>query len=256
MPSGLSNDEKATIRQLYRRGQGRPRANCSTPKRQSYHAAGTCTFYGTANSNQMLMEIMGLHLPGAAFVHPNTPLRDALTRRGREARARRSPRSATSTRRSADVVDERRDRQRHRRRCIATGGSTNHTMHLVAIARAAGIVIDWDDFADLSEVVPLLARIYPNGSADVNHFHAAGGMAFLIRELLDAGLLHEDVNTVAGRGLAHYAQRAVARATAALAWRDGCRNERRHDGAAPGDASRSAPTAACKLLQRQSRPRA
>ena len=159
---------------------------------QSYHAPGTCTFYGTANSNQMLMEVMGLHLPGAAFIHPNTPLREALT--------------AAAARRAVEITDQGQSYIPLGRvvdekaivnaivALLATGGSTNHTLHLVAIARAAGIVIDWDDFDRLSSAIPLLARIYPNGEADVNHFHAAGGTGFLIRELLDAGLLHDDVD--------------------------------------------------------------
>ena len=157
----------------------------------------------------MLMEVMGLHLPGAAFVNPNTPLRDALTAAATQARGRRSPRSATNTRRSATSSTSARSSTRIVG-LLATGGSTNHTLHLVAMARAAGIVIDWDDFSDLSEVVPLLARIYPNGKADVNHFHAAGGMGFLIAQLLDAGLLHADVTTVAGQ-----ASRATPRAVPA-----------------------------------------
>src|SRR5450432_3901278 len=201
MPSGISNDEKSRIRQLYAEGKA-SRAELLDVEAKSYHSPGTCTFYGTANSNQMLMEIMGLHLPGASFVKPNTPLRDALT-------AEAVWRAATITslgedyRPAARIIDE---------RAIvngviglhATGGSTNHLLHLVAIARAAGIDLRWDDFAALSGVVPLLARIYPNGSADVNHFHAAGGMGFLIAQLLDSGLLHADVNTICGKGLDAY----------------------------------------------------
>ncbi|RYE66822.1 MAG: phosphogluconate dehydratase [Oxalobacteraceae bacterium] len=170
---------------------------------RSYHSAGTCTFYGTANSNQMLMEVMGLHLPGAAFITPGTPLRDALT-------AAAAQRAVQITDQSGDylpvghVVDEKAIVNAIVA-LLTTGGSTNHTMHLVAIARAAGIVIDWNDFNDLSAVVPLLARIYPNGEADVNHFHAAGGTGFVIRELLDAGLLHEDVKTILGQGLRKHA---------------------------------------------------
>ncbi|MGH8806416.1 MAG: dihydroxy-acid dehydratase, partial [Noviherbaspirillum sp.] len=166
---------------------------------QSYHGAGTCTFYGTANSNQMLMEVMGLHLPGAAFITPNTPLRDALT----AAAARRAVEISEQGKSYipvGHVVDERAIVNAIVA-LLATGGSTNHTLHLIAIAKAAGIVIDWDDFDALSAAVPLLARIYPNGDADVNHFHAAGGTGFVIRELLDAGLLHEDVTTVLGQGL-------------------------------------------------------
>ena len=204
MTSGLPNSEKAKVRQLYAQGVI-GREELLEAEAKSYHGAGTCTFYGTANSNQMLMEVMGLHLPGAAFITPNTPLRDALT----AAAARRAVEIAqhgSAFTPIGRVVDE---------KCIvnavvallATGGSTNHTLHLVAIAKAAGIVIDWDDFSALSKIVPLLTRIYPNGDADVNHFHAAGGTPFVIRELLDAGLLHEDVNTILGKGLrAHCAE--------------------------------------------------
>ena len=204
MPSGISNDAKAQVRQRYAKGEvGREALLDSEEK--SYHAPGTCTFYGTANSNQMLMEVMGLHLPGAAFVHPNTPLRDALTTAAAKRAVAISDAGGDYTP-IGRVVDE---------RTIvnaivglhATGGSTNHTIHLVAIARAAGITIDWEDFRALSDRVPLLARVYPNGKADVNHFHAAGGMAFVIGELIDAGLLHADTTTVAGEGLARYRER-------------------------------------------------
>jgi phosphogluconate dehydratase len=215
MPSGIPNAEKAKIRQLFAQGKV-DRASLLESEAQSYHAPGTCTFYGTANTNQMLMEVMGLHLPGAAFVNPNTPLRDALT-------AQAGQRIAQITTLGADyvplaqVVDE---------RAVvngivglhATGGSTNHTIHIIAIARAAGILIDWDDFAELSAAVPLLARVYPNGNADVNVFHAAGGMGFLVRELLAAGLLHGDVSTVAGPGLARYAEEPFLE-DGRLAWR-------------------------------------
>jgi phosphogluconate dehydratase len=198
MPSGMPNKEKARIRQLFAEGKVGRDALLES-EAGSYHAAGTCTFYGTANSNQMLLEVMGLHLPGSAFVPPNTPLRDALT----AAAAHRAARITALGREYlplSKVLDER-SIVNAIVGLLATGGSTNHTLHLVAIARAAGILIDWDDFSGLSEVVPLLARIYPNGSADVNHFHAAGGMGFLINELLRAGLAHEDVQTVAGAGL-------------------------------------------------------
>ncbi len=201
MTSGLPNDEKAKIRQLYVEGKV-SRDELLEAESKSYHGPGTCTFYGTANSNQMLMEIMGLHLPGASFVNPNTPLRDALTR----AAAKRAL-SITALGNEYTPVGEVIDEKAIVNGIVglnATGGSTNHTIHLVAIARAAGIDITWDDFSDLSDVVPLVARIYPNGLADVNHFHAAGGMGFLIGELLDAGLLHEDVRTVWGQGLSGY----------------------------------------------------
>jgi phosphogluconate dehydratase len=187
---------------------------------QSYHTEGTCTFYGTANSNQMLMEVMGLHLPGSAFVPPNSGLRDALTSAAAKQAAAITA-LGKQYRPLAHIVDER-TIVNAIIGLLATGGSTNHTIHLVAIARAAGIAINWDDFSDLSDVVPLLTRVYPNGSADVNHFHAAGGMGFLIRELLSAGLLHGDVNTVMGVGLDHYAQEPfldMQAGTAQLSWR-------------------------------------
>ncbi|MGA2187453.1 MAG: phosphogluconate dehydratase [Steroidobacteraceae bacterium] len=198
MPSGVPNKEKARIRQLYAEGKVGRDALLES-EAASYHAAGTCTFYGTANSNQMLMEVMGLHMPGAAFVPPNTPLREALT-------AAAAQRAARITALGADylplarVVDER-SIVNAIVGLLGTGGSTNHTLHLVAVARCAGITITWDDFSDLSAVVPLLARIYPNGSADVNRFQISGGTAFLIRELLGAGLLHGDAVTVMGNGL-------------------------------------------------------
>ncbi|WP_122520438.1 phosphogluconate dehydratase [Pannonibacter phragmitetus] len=201
MTSGITNDEKAKTRQLYAEGKV-GRAELLESESKSYHGPGTCTFYGTANSNQMLMEIMGLHMPGASFINPGTPLREALTR---EAAKRALAISALGNEYTpvGEVIDE---------RAIvngvvglhATGGSTNHTMHLVAMANAAGIKLTWDDISELSDVVPLLARVYPNGKADVNHFQAAGGMGFLIRELLSAGLLHKDVRTVNGTGLDGY----------------------------------------------------
>jgi phosphogluconate dehydratase len=202
MPSGVPNKEKARVRQLHAEGK-LDRDALLESEAASYHAPGTCTFYGTANSNQLLMEVMGLHLPGAAFVPPNTPLRDALT-------AAAARRVAAITAQGAEhlplakMVDERAI-VNALVGLLATGGSTNHTMHLVAIARCAGIVLNWDDFADLSAFVPTLTRIYPNGGADVNRFQAAGGTGFLIRELLDAGLLHDDVTTVMGRGLRAHA---------------------------------------------------
>lgn len=202
MASGLANAEKAKIRQLYAEGKVGREALLES-EMASYHSAGTCTFYGTANSNQMLLEIMGLQLPGSSFVNPGTPLREALTR----AATRQAVQLAQSKSSPAlcDIVDER-TVVNGIVGLLATGGSTNHTIHLVAIARAAGIEINWDDFDELSAVVPLLARVYPNGKADVNHFHAAGGMGYLIRELLDAGLLHENVETVLGNGLHQWAQ--------------------------------------------------
>jgi phosphogluconate dehydratase len=201
MTSGLPNNEKARIRQLHAEGKV-GRDALLDAEAASYHGSGTCTFYGTANSNQLLMEAMGLHLPGASLVNPDTPLRDALTA---EAGRQVTGLTALGDRHTpiGRVVDERAVVNG----CVAllaTGGSTNHTMHLVAIARAAGITLSWNDIADLSAVVPLLARVYPNGRADVNHFHAAGGMGCVINTLLDAGLMHDDVCTVAGDGLRRY----------------------------------------------------
>ena len=202
MTSGLPNDEKAKIRQLYAEGKvGREELLAAESK--SYHGPGTCTFYGTANSNQMLMEIMGLHTPGASFVNPNTPLRDALTRE-----ATKRALAITALGNEFTPVGRMIDERSFVNGVVglnATGGSTNHTIHLIAMAAAAGINLTWQDISDISDVVPLLARVYPNGLADVNHFHAAGGMGFLIRELLDAGYVHDDVRTVWGEGLRPYA---------------------------------------------------
>lgn len=201
MTTGLPNDEKNRIRQLYAEGKV-GRAELLDSESKSYHGPGTCTFYGTANSNQMLMEIMGFHMPGASFVNPGTPLRDALTREATK-RALAITALGNEFTPAGEMIDE---------RSIvngvvglhATGGSTNHTMHLIAMARAGGIQLTWQDISDLSDIVPLLARVYPNGSADVNHFHAAGGMGFLIKQLLKAGFVHDDVRTVYGQGLAAY----------------------------------------------------
>ncbi|UWU14755.1 phosphogluconate dehydratase [Rhizobium sullae] len=201
MTSGLPNDEKSRVRQLYAEGKV-GRAELLEAESKSYHGPGTCTFYGTANSNQMLMEIMGFHLPGSSFINPGTPLREALTREAAK-RALAITALGNEFTPAGEMIDE---------RSIvngvvglhATGGSTNHTLHLVAMARAAGIQLTWQDIAELSEEIPLLARVYPNGLADVNHFHAAGGMGFLIKELLKKGMLHDDVRTVAGQGLEAY----------------------------------------------------
>ncbi|AXV14472.1 phosphogluconate dehydratase [Neorhizobium sp. SOG26] len=201
MTSGLPNDEKSRIRQLYAEGKV-GRAELLEAESKSYHGPGTCTFYGTANSNQMLMEIMGFHLPGASFVNPGTKLREALTREAAK-RALAITALGNEFTPAGEMIDE---------RSIvngvvglhATGGSTNHTLHLVAMARAAGILLTWQDISELSDVVPLLARVYPNGLADVNHFHAAGGMGFLIKQLLKQGYLHDDVRTVFGQGLEAY----------------------------------------------------
>jgi phosphogluconate dehydratase len=201
MTSGLPNNEKSRIRQLHAEGKV-GRDALLDAEAASYHGSGTCTFYGTANSNQLLMEAMGLHLPGASLVNPDTPLREALT-----AEAGRRVAGLTALGESYTPVGAIVDERAVVNGCVAllaTGGSTNHTMHLVAIARAAGITLSWNDISDLSAVVPLLARVYPNGRADVNHFHAAGGMACVINSLLDAGLMHDDVRTVAGEGLRRY----------------------------------------------------
>jgi phosphogluconate dehydratase len=203
MPSGLPNAEKARVRREYAEGKA-GRDVLLAAEMQSYHSPGTCTFYGTANSNQFLMEVMGLHVPGAAFVAPGTPLRDALT----EAATRQAAAITalgSQYRPLGRIVDER-SVANAIVALLATGGSTNHTIHLVAIAAAAGIRIDWNDFDELSHAVPLLARVYPNGKADVNQFQAAGGTGFVIRELLAAGLLHGDVETIVGTGLAPYTQ--------------------------------------------------
>jgi phosphogluconate dehydratase len=201
MVSGLSNKEKARIREDYAAGKA-GRAELLAAESASYHGPGTCTFYGTANSNQMLMEFMGMQLPGGSFVNPGTGLRELLT--GEAVRTvLRIAKPGGDYVPIAEIVDEKAI-VNGIVGLLATGGSTNHTMHLVAIARTAGILIDWSDFAELSSVVPLMARVYPNGIADVNHFHAAGGLGFMIRELLDAGLLHEDVATILGRGLRRF----------------------------------------------------
>ncbi len=201
MTSGLANDEKSRIRQLHAEGKVGREALLEA-EAQSYHGPGTCTFYGTANSNQMLMEIMGLHLPGTTFVNPNTALRDEITRAATR-RALAITASGNDYTPIGRIVDER-TVVNGVVGLLATGGSTNHTIHLIAMAAAAGIHLTWEDMAELSGLVPLLTRIYPNGKADVNHFHAAGGMGFLIRELLAAGLLHHDVKTVWGTGLEGY----------------------------------------------------
>jgi phosphogluconate dehydratase len=203
MPSGISNDQKAKVRQLYAEGKV-SRADLLDAEAASYHAPGTCTFYGTANSNQMLMEAMGLHLPGSSFVNPNTPLRDALT-----AAAAKRALAITALGNDYTPASQILDERAFVNGVVAlhaTGGSTNHVIHLVAMARAGGMILTLEDFADLSHVVPLLTRIYPNGSADVNHFTAAGGTGFLIGELLKAGLLHPDAKTVTGGPLADHAK--------------------------------------------------
>jgi len=217
MTTGLNNDEKGKIRQLHAEGKvGREALLDAEAK--GYHGPGTCTFYGTANTNQMLMEIMGLHLPGATFINPNTPLRDEITR----ASARQAL-SLTALGNNYTPIGRIYDEKAVVNGVVgllATGGSTNHTMHLIAMSAAAGISLTWDDLATLSKAVPLMSRVYPNGKADVNHFHAAGGMGFLIRELLGAGLLHEDVTTVMGQGLSSYLQEPRLAADGSLTWAD------------------------------------
>ena len=217
MPSGLANKEKQKVRQLYAEGKA-SREELLASESASYHSPGTCTFYGTANSNQMLMELMGLHIPAASFVPPGTPLRQALTRAAVH-RLTEIGRKGNDYRPLAKVVDE----KAILNACVgllATGGSTNHAIHLPAMARAAGIHIDWQDIAELSSVVPLLARVYPNGAGDVNHFHAAGGMSFIVRELLGAGLIHPDTLTVSQGGMAEYAREPSLDGDT-LSWQDG-----------------------------------
>ncbi|GAB5416700.1 MAG: phosphogluconate dehydratase [Crocinitomicaceae bacterium] len=203
MPSGISNDEKARIRQDFAEGKI-TREELLKGESDSYHSPGTCTFYGTANSNQMLMEVMGMQLPGSSFVNPNTPMRNALNREAMKVLMKNIREKDYSTT-IGQIIDEK-SIVNAIVGLLATGGSTNHTIHLIAIAKAAGITINWDDFSELSQVVPSLCKVYPNGAADVNHFHAAGGMAFVMRTLLDHGLLHEDVNTIIGHGLQQYTQ--------------------------------------------------
>ncbi len=217
MTTGIGNSEKAQVRQLYAEGKiGRDELLKSESR--AYHGPGTCTFYGTANSNQLLMEFMGLHLPGTSFINPGTVLRDALTREAAK-RALEITQLGDEYIPVAKVIDERAI-VNGLVGLLASGGSTNHTLHLVAIARAAGIVITWDDFDALSDVVPLLARVYPNGKADINHFQAAGGIQFLMRSLLDVGLLHEDVTTIAGEGLHRYLNEPYLE-EGELKWREG-----------------------------------
>ncbi|MEL6646128.1 MAG: phosphogluconate dehydratase [Pseudomonadota bacterium] len=219
MTTGLENDEKSKVRQQFAAGEvGRDKLLAA--EMAAYHGPGTCTFYGTANTNQMLMEFMGLHLPGASFITPNTELREALTREGAK-RALTLSGLGNNYTPVAEVLDE----KAFVNGIVglnATGGSTNLLIHLVAMARAGGIVLDWEDFSDLSDVTPLMARVYPNGLADVNAFHAAGGLGYMIGGLLSAGLLHPDTKTVAGEGLELYTQEPVFQ-DGALAWRDGAR---------------------------------
>ena len=216
MPSGISNEEKSQIRQAYAEGKI-GREELLKGESDSYHSPGTCTFYGTANSNQMLMEIMGLHLPGASFVNPNTPLRDLLNKEAVKVAVANV--KIGKERSLAKLFDEK-TVVNGIIGLLATGGSSNHTIHLIAIARAAGIIINWDDMSDLSAIVPLITRMYPNGAADVNHFHAAGGMGFVIRTLLDHQLLHEDVQTIIGKGLRAFTKEPKIKGSA-LVWEEG-----------------------------------
>jgi phosphogluconate dehydratase len=218
MPSGLPNEEKSAVRQRFATGEA-GREELLAAEMASYHAPGTCTFYGTANTNQMLMELMGLHLPGASFVNPDTPLREALTVAGVN-RALAITRHGNEYTPACEVLDAR----AYVNGVVglhATGGSTNLVIHLIAMARASGVLLDWQDLSDLSDVTPLMARVYPNGLADVNHFHAAGGLAYLIGELLEAGLLHPDTRTVAGTGLLAYTREPKLRPDGALDYVDG-----------------------------------
>ena len=218
MTSGIPNDKKSKIRQKFARGEI-DRKELLRAEMSSYHSAGTCTFYGTANTNQFLMEVMGLHMPGAAFVNPGTPMREALTKTGAKQALNISALGEHYTP-VGDILDARAFVNAivglH-----ATGGSTNLVIHLCAMAKAAGIILDLEDFADLSEATPLLARVYPNGIADVNQFHAAGGAAYIIGEMLDNGLMHGDVNTVFGRGLHLYTKEPYLNDTGNVCWKDG-----------------------------------
>jgi phosphogluconate dehydratase len=217
MTSGASNADKAAVRALYAQGKA-SRDELLESEMKSYHGPGTCTFYGTANSNQMMMEMMGLHLPGSAFVHPNTPLRDALVAAAPRRAVQIGQAGNDYTPMSAVVGVK--SLVNAMAGLMATGGSTNHTLHLVAMARAAGVTLTWEDFDDISRVTPLITKVYPNGSEDVNAFQAAGGMAYVIRQLLDAGLAHEDVQTVAGPGLRRYQSEPFLQ-DRELVWREG-----------------------------------
>jgi len=203
MTSGLPNDEKAKVRQAFATGNA-TREDLMTAEMAAYHGPGTCTFYGTANTNQMLMEFMGLQLPGSAFVNPGTEIRTALTRAA-VTRAAAISHLGDDWRPAGHILDEKAF-VNGLVGLMATGGSTNLVLHLPAMARAAGIILELEDFSDIAKAVPLMAKVYPNGLADVNHFHAAGGLAYLIGQLLEAGLLHDDVETVAGHGLSHYSR--------------------------------------------------
>ncbi len=217
MPSGLPNKEKARIRQQFAEGKV-GRDILLEAESQSYHSAGTCTFYGTANSNQMVVEVMGLHLPGSSFVNPGSELRNELTKAAGRQVTRLT--ELTDTYMPIGHIVDAKSMVNGIVALLATGGSTNHTMHLVAVARAAGLIVNWDDFADLSKATPLITRIYPNGSADINHFTAAGGTSLLFKQLLDKGLLHNDVHTICGDGLDRYTKEPRLQ-DGELTWVDG-----------------------------------
>ncbi len=224
MTSGLANDEKAKVRQQFAAGEC-SRDELMKAEMAAYHSPGTCTFYGTANTNQMLMEFMGLHLPATSFINPGTEMRDALTVES----ARRALSMSDLGGKYTPVCDILTEKAfvNGMVGLMATGGSTNLLIHLVAMARAGGIVLDWQDFSDISDLVPLMARVYPNGLADVNHFHAAGGLGYLIGQLLDAGLLHPDTQTVAGKGLEHYTREPFLEG-GNVAWRAGTKESLNH----------------------------
>ncbi len=242
MASGLPNAEKAAVRQRFAEGLV-GREELLEAEAASYHSRGTCTFYGTANSNQLLMEVLGLHLPGSSFVNPDSTMREPLTRAAAARVVGLTAQGAAAHGEAPTPIGELLDEKAVVNAVVAllaSGGSTNHTMHLVAVAAAAGIELTWGDMSDLSAVVPLLSRMYPNGSADVNHFHAAGGVGFLVRTLLGAGLLHEDVETVVGRGLARYTTEPVLAADGTLTWREGATGSLDREVLRPADAPFSA----------------
>jgi phosphogluconate dehydratase len=218
MTTGIPNEEKNRVRQLYAERKV-DRAELLKSEMASYHGPGTCTFYGTANTNQMLMEIMGLHLPGSSFVNPGTPLREALTAAG-AVRALEITKLGNNYIPAGEILDAK-AYVNGIVGLMATGGSTNLTIHMLAMARASGIILDWHDFSEISSMVPLLARVYPNGLADVNHFHAAGGIGYMVGELLNAGLLHEDTLTVMGRGLNEYTKEPKLTEDGSLEWVEG-----------------------------------
>lgn len=218
MPSGIPNKEKVRVRQKFAKGEV-GKEELLEAESASYHTAGTCTFFGTANSNQLVIEVMGLHLPGASFVAPNTQLREELTKAAAR-QVTRLTQQAGNYMPIGEMIDER-SIVNAIVGLTATGGSTNLTMHIIAFARAAGIIIDFQDFNDISDAVPLITRIYPNGHADINQFEQSGGMALLFKELIDAGLVHEDVETICGRGLSRYTQKPILDENGQLVWVDG-----------------------------------